>query len=175
MFLDIGCGLKKKEGYVGIDIIKVEGVDVLARAENLPFRDDSINGIYTRHTLEHVDDFEKTVRELWRVCKPSSIIEVIVPFWAHHSANHPLHKWFFNHYSFDDYSAEKNRTFIPDYDVCFSVKRIKYNFQIKRFPISLFYKMLEKLANKYYNTYESTFANIFPAYEIYFKLEVIKG
>jgi len=60
------------------------------------------------------------------------------------------------------------------HEVKFLVEEIKYKFQIKRFPFSIIYKILEKLVNKYYNTYESTFANIFPAYEIYFKLRVIK-
>ena len=173
--LDIGCGLRKREGYLGVDIIKVEEVDVIAKAENLPFKDNSIDAIYTRHTLEHVDDFEKAVKEMWRVCKPNAIIEVIVPFWAHHAAHHPLHKWFFNRYSFDDYSVQKkNKTFIADPKVKFFIEEIRYNFQKKRFPFSIIIKIIEKLANKYYNTYESMFANIFPAYEIYFRLRVIK-
>jgi len=118
--LDIGCGLKKREGFLGIDIVRTESVN------NLPFRDSSIDVIYTRHTLEHVDNFEKAVKEMWRVSKPNAIIEIIVPFLAHHYAHYPLHKRFFNRFSFDE------------------------------------------------NTYKSTFANIFPACEIYFKLRVIK-
>jgi len=173
--LDIGCGLKKREGFLGIDIVRTESVDIIAKVENLPFKDSSVDVIYTRHTLEHVDDFEKAVKEMWRVFKPNAIIEIIVPFWAHHYAHYPLHKRFFNRFSFDEYSVQKvDKTFIVDMDVKFLVEEIKYKFQIKRFPFSIFYKILEKLANKYYNTYESTFANIFPACEIYFKLRVIK-
>jgi ubiquinone/menaquinone biosynthesis C-methylase UbiE len=173
--LDIGCGLKKKEGCIGIDLIKTESVDIIAVAENLPFKDNSVDAIYTRHTLEHVSDFEKAIKEIWRVSKPGAVIEIIVPFWAHHSANHPLHKRFFNRFSFDDYSIQKkDKTFVVDTKVKFFIEEIKYAFQIKRFPFSIFYKILEKMANLYYNTYESTFANIFPAYEIYFRQRVIK-
>ena len=173
--LDIGCGLKKREGFLGIDIVRTESVDIIAKVENLPFKDSSVDVIYTRHTLEHVDDFEKAVKEMWRISKPNAIIEIIVPFWAHHRAHYPFHKRFFDRFSFDVYSVQKeNKTFVADPEVRFFIEKIRYKFQIKRFPFSYFYRILEKLANKYYNTYESTFANIFPAYEIYFKLRVIK-
>jgi len=172
--LDIGCGLKKKDKYIGIDPIKTEVVDIVARVENLPFKNSTIDKIYSRHTLEHVDDFEKAIGEMWRVSKPNATIEIIVPFWAHSVANHPTHRRFFNYYSFDEYSLQNSKRWIPDKDIKFKIEKREYKFQKRRFPFSVFYTIIEKLANKYYNSYESTFANIFPAYEIYFKLRVIK-
>ena len=95
--------------------------------------------------------------------------------WNDKSAHHPLHKWFFNRFSFNDYSVQKeDKTFVIDPEVRFFIEEIRYRFQIKRFPFSIFYKIFENLSNKYYNTYESTFASILPAYEIYFRLRVVK-
>ncbi|UZE92304.1 MAG: class I SAM-dependent methyltransferase [Methanosarcinales archaeon] len=174
--LNIGCGLRKKEGHIGVDIVKVEGIGVVARVENLPFKINSVDKIYTRHTLEHVSDFERAIKEMWRVCKPNAIVEIIVPFWAHSSAhNDPLHKRFFGYFSFDNYSIQKvDKTYIPNNAVKFYIEDRKYIFPRRRVPFSLLDALLEWFANKHYNTYESALANIFPAYEIYFKLRVVK-
>ena len=53
-----------------MDIVGVPGVDVVAdMSRGLPFADDSLDGVYAYHVLEHLDDFLAAVGEIWRVLK----------------------------------------------------------------------------------------------------------
>ena len=42
--IDLGCGINKPQGYVGIDTIDIEGVDIVRDVEKrgLPFSDNSV-------------------------------------------------------------------------------------------------------------------------------------
>ena len=58
MKLDIGCGQHKQPGFTGVDIGDFPGVDVVCPIESLSekFDPESIDELYTRDLLEHVDD-----------------------------------------------------------------------------------------------------------------------
>lgn len=78
--LDLGCGRTKVAGTIGVDIAPLPGVDVRADLNTaLPFRDSSVDTIYTSHTLEHVADFVRTMEEIWRVTKPGARVHIWVP------------------------------------------------------------------------------------------------
>ncbi|MFH1551689.1 MAG: class I SAM-dependent methyltransferase [bacterium] len=72
--LDIGCGSNKKEGYIGVDIDKNSGADIIASALDLPFEDNSVEEIYSAHLVEHFlpQDAEKFFMEIYRVLKKGS-------------------------------------------------------------------------------------------------------
>ena len=69
--IDIGCGKNKKEGYIGIDIDPESKADIVASALNIPFGDNSVDEIYSRHMVEHLapDEAEKFFNEIYRVLK----------------------------------------------------------------------------------------------------------
>jgi len=69
--LDIGCGNKKREGYIGIDINKDTGADIVASAFKLPFEVSSVDAIHSSHLVEHFDPTEvkKFFAEIYRVLK----------------------------------------------------------------------------------------------------------
>lgn len=87
--LDVGCGngflldYATKKGFktTGCDIIDGKSFDhsdyYQANIENLPFKDDSFDVVMATHTLEHVLDFEKAVKELKRITKHK--LCVVVP------------------------------------------------------------------------------------------------
>ena len=78
--LDIGCGRSKFKGTLGVDIAAVPGIDIQADlGSGLPFRENSIDVIYTSHTLEHVDSLTSVMEELWRICKPDALVHIWVP------------------------------------------------------------------------------------------------
>src|SRR5919202_4987122 len=78
--LDIGCGRSKFAGTLGVDVAPVPGVDVAADlSRGLPFRDNSVDAIYTSHTLEHMPDLIAAMEELWRVCKDGARLNIWVP------------------------------------------------------------------------------------------------
>ena len=78
--LDIGCGRSKIKGTVGVDIAALPGVGVVAElGAGLPFRDSSVDAIYTSHTLEHFDNLTGVMEELWRICRPDALVHIWVP------------------------------------------------------------------------------------------------
>lgn len=78
--LDIGCGVLKYPAYMTREI-NWHGIDPLEGkrdfpfkqgvAENLPYPDDSFDGVLFSTSLDHVKDPEKAVSEALRVLKPS--------------------------------------------------------------------------------------------------------
>jgi SAM-dependent methyltransferase len=77
--LDIGCGKKpyypyfaaSANAYVGVDIDTQNPVaDLHGRVENLPVEDGSFDVVLCTQVLEHADDPDQAVSELYRVTAP---------------------------------------------------------------------------------------------------------
>ena len=85
--LHVGCGrVKLPEWFKGYEEIRLDldpeaNPDILGGMDDIPLPDESVNAIYTSHTLEHVyyNDAIKTLREFLRVLSPSGMAMVIVP------------------------------------------------------------------------------------------------
>jgi hypothetical protein len=96
--LDIGSGKNKREGFIGIDRIKFDTVDVVCDVgtERLPYADDSVDEIHSSHFLEHLTQQERVhfLNEAWRVMRKDAKMSLIVPHWASNRAyGDPTHKW----------------------------------------------------------------------------------
>lgn len=96
--IDIGCGKNKQPDHIGLDRLKFPGVDhVLDLAkEKLPFKDNSVDEVYTSHFIEHLDAVERChmLNEIHRVLKTGCKCTLIVPYWASSRAyGDPTHKW----------------------------------------------------------------------------------
>jgi len=80
VILDVGCGNLKRRGSLGIDIIPASAVDVLADVtRGLPFADNSVDGVYMTHFLEHVTALVPLMEEIWRACKPNAWVYIRGP------------------------------------------------------------------------------------------------
>jgi SAM-dependent methyltransferase len=78
--LDLGCGPRKKRGAIGIDIARIEGVDLVGDVfRQLPFRDGCADEVYASHIVEHVDDLMAFMGEIWRICRPGAIVHFRFP------------------------------------------------------------------------------------------------
>jgi glycosyltransferase involved in cell wall biosynthesis len=79
--LNLGCGGKKIEGYVGVDIFKHENVDEIFSMDNIPYGDASIDGLYSEHALEHLTfkAAERAVKEWYRVLKDGCELILKIP------------------------------------------------------------------------------------------------
>lgn len=118
--IDVGCGKHKSPGSVGIDKIGLPEVDIVCdvEREGLPFKDNSIDMVYSRHFLEHVKNFEFVMREVYRVLKPKGKANIVVPHFSNPLGySDPTHKRFFGYYTFDYFCPEKyqKRRKVPDY------------------------------------------------------------
>ena len=80
--VEIGCGKTKTEGYIGMDRFQLPGVDIVADLNNIfPIEDNSVDVVYACHSLEHLDSMEKTMSEIYRICKHKAIVQVLAPYY----------------------------------------------------------------------------------------------
>jgi len=72
--IDLGCGHKKPKGYIGVDIVQVDGVDIVHDCnKDLPFEDNYADLIRAWDFIEHIEgkNVIHLMNEIWRVLKPS--------------------------------------------------------------------------------------------------------
>ena len=74
--LDVGCGGTRHENFVGLDIRKTVGADIIADAHFLPFEDETFSVVYSSHVLEHVKNPYIALMEFRRVSKKLVVIRV---------------------------------------------------------------------------------------------------
>lgn len=80
--IEIGCGKTKTEGYIGMDRFQLPGVDIVADLnDTFPIEDNSVDVVYACHSLEHLDSMEKTMSEIYRICKHKAIVQVLAPYY----------------------------------------------------------------------------------------------
>lgn len=96
--LDIGCGKSKKEGFIGIDRLKFDGVDIVLNVgrEPLPFEAITVDEVHMSHFVEHLTREERCqlMNELSRVMKSGAKATIIVPSWSSSRAyGDPTHEW----------------------------------------------------------------------------------
>ena len=82
--LNLGCGSDIREDYINLDCVKQNGVDVVYDINKYPwpFKDNTFEKVFCSHTLEHVENLIKTMKEIWRISKPNAIIEIRVPHFS---------------------------------------------------------------------------------------------
>jgi SAM-dependent methyltransferase len=179
--IDVGCGPEKHPDAVyGVDCLPLPGVDFVVDLEKdrLPFDDNSVDGIYTRHTLEHIGNLDGLLREMVRVAKPDARLQVIVPHFSNTLGySDYTHRRFFGYYTFDYFSQAKDRRWkVPNYtsDIRFRINRKQLCFQ----NLSILRPVAEWLFNSgtlMPYIYESKLAWLVPCFEIKFDLQVIKS
>lgn len=111
--LDVGCGRNKLSSgsrkVVGIDKSKDSDADVIVdiEKERLPFKDESIDRVYTSHTLEHIENILFVMNEFWRVLKWDGLLTIEVPHKDCDLAwQDPTHKRYFVEDSFKFFCGE---------------------------------------------------------------------
>lgn len=96
--IDLGCGSKKREGFLGVDKIRFDGVDYVCDLgnERLPFADNTIEEAYASHFVEHLTATQRVflVNEVHRVLIPKGFMTIICPYWGSSRAyGDPTHQW----------------------------------------------------------------------------------
>lgn len=73
--LDVACGQNKQEGYIGIDIANIPGVDIVHDLEIYPWpiESESCEEVNVSHYIEHTKDIIKFMEEIYRILKPSKV------------------------------------------------------------------------------------------------------
>jgi len=134
--LDIGCSSHKLPGWIGVDLERLPGVDVVADMHHLPFRVSSVDRIHTRHTLEHVQEPLHCISELYRITKGNGRITIIVPhysnpaYWADMTHKRPFSARSFEYYDLQFAKRSGFPIYLPEVD--FRTKRVRLTFWPKR-------------------------------------------
>lgn len=81
--VDLGCGMKKIEGAIGIDSRPFDGVDIVMHLgkDPIPLEDNSVDEIHAIHLFEHFypEELFQCVDECFRILKPQGFLHIEVP------------------------------------------------------------------------------------------------
>ena len=80
--VDLGCGESKREGFIGVDIAPLPGVDIVhdLAITPWPLEADTVEEVFCSHYLEHVHDLMKFFNELYRVMRVGGKASFVVPY-----------------------------------------------------------------------------------------------
>ena len=169
--LDVGCGQRKRENAIGIDVNPRSQADLIHDLNVFPWPspDDEFDLIYCHHILEHLDDVVGTIEEIHRIARNGAVVEIRTPhFSSLYSWQDPTHRHHFALESFDYFTEQTNHTrFYTDRRFRIVEKRIEFGKSLISFlPRLIAWFSVHK--------YEKHFAFIFPANDLFFRLQVVK-
>lgn len=96
--LDLGCGTRKQEGFLGVDVRDFPGVDLVLdlAKEPWPWPAGAVTEAYSAHVLEHLTALQRChfFNELYRVLAPGAKATIVTPYWCSNRAyGDPTHVW----------------------------------------------------------------------------------
>jgi SAM-dependent methyltransferase len=120
--LDLGCGFAKPKGFIGLDSLVGEriqvkkpdsGPDVIMDLDlhPLPFPDNSCAEVRSSHFLEHSNRLDHIIDEVFRVLVPGGLFRFAVPYANSAEGLYPGHslflteRWFHENVVFQEYFA----------------------------------------------------------------------
>jgi hypothetical protein len=101
--LDVGCGINKYPGSIGIDRNRDTRADVLCDLDHIPypFADNSFDRLRAIHVIEHVADVIRSMEEFHRLVCAGGRVRIETPHYTDFSSFcDPTHRWHLNSFSF---------------------------------------------------------------------------
>ena len=183
--LELGSGGEGRKGFYAVDHLELDGVDIVADLNKpldlLP--DESVDYIYSRHTLEHIHELLPLMRELYRVIKKNGTIEIIVPHFSNvYGYSDPTHVRLFGLYSMYYFVSSENqpeKRKVPAFytDIRFIIKSIKIEFYKLGTIDKIFAPLFTKIVNRnlfMQDFYERRLSSFFHAWQIRFIMKAEK-
>ncbi len=173
--LDLGCGLRKRPGAIGIDVNPRSQADVIHDLNRFPypFPDNHFDEIICDNVLEHLDDVLKVMEELHRIAKPLALVTIVVPFYSHQQAHtDPTHRHFFGVHSFDYFIEGTPNSGFQYSKAQFTLLSVEFEKALTQ--RHWFDRMVVAFANRRKDVYENRLANMFPLRNLTFELRVVK-
>jgi predicted SAM-dependent methyltransferase len=129
--IDLGAGRVRRKGYIGVDRLRSEGVDVVCDAERkLPFLDNTVDEVFSRHLFEHVRNLIPLFEEVHRICKPGALVIINVPYYTSVKAyKDPTHVNWFTEKTFEYFEGKNWENFDFPFRGSYRVKKIDYLYQ----------------------------------------------
>ena len=167
---NIGHGRKRLAEAINVDITSATRPDVVhdINRRPWPFPDGHFREVLAYDVIEHLNDIVATMDEIHRVCRHGAVVRITVPHFSCANAfTDPTHRHYFGCFSFDYFTGEHECSFYTS---------ARFNRRSRRivFAPTLMNKLISRLANRYPADYERRWAWIFPAWFLYFELQVMK-
>lgn len=180
--IELGCGPnKRRSDAVGIDMLDLPGVDLVGDAINClhAFPSGSVDGIYSEHFLEHLDDPRALVDEACRVLRPGGEFRAVVPHFSNpYFYSDPTHRAFYGLYTFSYWVADDGfRRKVPRYEEAVPMQLVGVELAFKSSRPFYVRHALKKAATFWVNWgrwtqefYEENLTSLFPCYELTYVL-----
>lgn len=166
--LHLGAGLKSRVDAVNVDATNPDVVHDLDLVP-WPFEADRFREVHAYDVIEHLTDIVCTMEEIHRVCTDGALVKITVPHYSCSNAfTDPTHKHYFSSSSFNYFTGDNEFAFYTDRRFRRRVASIVF----RPTPVN---KVVARLAKRWPVAYERRWAWMFPAWFLYFELEVIKG
>lgn len=174
--LDLGCGTRKRDGYIGIDINPNSKADVIHDLNIFPypFNTSCFDEVYADNVIEHLSDVMSVMEELHRIIKPGGQLIIKVPYFrSRYAGTDPTHRHSFAVESFSYFDPAHPHFSLYKYTPCrFKTTKIVFDEGLPHNGcISI---AVRHFCNKYPMFYEHHVSHLFPLSELTFYLEVIK-
>jgi SAM-dependent methyltransferase len=101
--LDVGCGIRKHPGAIGIDRNPASRADVICDLDRIPypFHDNSFDRLLAIHVIEHVSDVIRAMEEFHRLVRRGGSIRIETPHYTDFSSFcDPTHRSHLTSFSF---------------------------------------------------------------------------
>jgi SAM-dependent methyltransferase len=101
--LDVGCGVRKQPGAIGVDRNRSSRADVLCDLDRFPypFRDAAFDRITAIHVIEHLADVVGAMEEFHRLLRTGGTVRIETPHYTDFSSFcDPTHRSHLNSFSF---------------------------------------------------------------------------
>jgi len=130
LLLDLGCGKRKRPGHIGLDIAKIQGVDIVFNLDaGIPIEDDVIDGVFSNFFFEHASNIVFLFQEIFRVSKNGATIEFRVPYFQSLSQfQDPTHQVAIMPEMIRYFSGEDWYGSDYDFNVTFKLKEVIYHY-----------------------------------------------
>lgn len=168
--VNLGCGSKRMDGAVNVDISPDVGADVVhdLAVTPWPLPSNAFKEVYAFDVVEHLDDVLSALQEIHRICRAGARVQITVPHFSSANAfTDPTHRHQFGYSSFDYFDAEHPLAFYS------SARFLRRRIQIVFYPTPT-NKIIHRLANWRPQGYERRWAWMFPAWFLSVDLEAVK-
>ncbi len=147
--MNLGCGRRKKDGYLNVDINSSCQPDLVHDLEKFPypFHDNEFEEIFLDHVIEHLENPLAVIEELFRIAKNNANIIIKCPHfscaWLHPGHRSAISSYLFDY--FDENHPERYGT------GKFKVKKISFFWIRNNEDLFKGRSLIAKLANSVIN------------------------
>lgn len=168
--LNLGAGKKRRPDAVNIDLVAGTNPDLVWDLNRLPWPlpSDHFREVFALDVLEDLDNIVAVMEEIHRVCLPGAIVRITLPHFSCANAfRDPTHRHYFSWFSFHYFTGENQWEF-------YTGSRFRRVSNHIWFYSTLLNRVVQRLAERYPETYERHWTWMFPAWYLSFELEVLK-